>query len=250
MKSKTQKQWERLGANDPYWAVLSNPEKRGKNWDKDEFFSSGRTEIENVFRRISDSGISLKKTTALDFGCGVGRISRAMSFYFDKVKAVDISGPMLEEARSQNSHLDNIDFVHNTRSDLAVFPENSVDFLYSNIVLQHIPRKKQEKYIKEFCRILAVGGVLVFQTPSKPKANSLKGFVYLTSGNHLLNIARRIKYGRNSVMEMHCLPRRIALRMIRDEGLKVIGYSENGSSGASFKSYTYFAQKSIDGWNF
>jgi len=32
------KQWERLGKSDPYWAVLSVPEKKGGKWDKLDFF--------------------------------------------------------------------------------------------------------------------------------------------------------------------------------------------------------------------
>ena len=74
-----QQQWENLGSHDPYWAVLSDPTKKGGRWDKVEFFASGRREIEQVLSNLTRLCVPLGSSLALDFGCGVGRLSRALS---------------------------------------------------------------------------------------------------------------------------------------------------------------------------
>ena len=74
--SDWQKNWNELGKDDPLWVVLTDPAKKGGKWDPSEFFETGRTEIKNMLRELSDKGIELDKTRALDFGCGVGRLSQ------------------------------------------------------------------------------------------------------------------------------------------------------------------------------
>ena len=56
----------------------------------------------------------------------------------------------------------------NKTTDLSLFEDNTFDFIYSNIVLQHNRPETSRKFIREFCRVLAPGGFLVFQIPSHP----------------------------------------------------------------------------------
>ena len=55
----------------------------------------------------------------------------------------------------------------NPVSDLRLFPDDHFDFIYSNIVLQHMEPGYSRKYIQEFIRILVPGGLVVFQLPSE-----------------------------------------------------------------------------------
>ncbi|MFA7605105.1 MAG: methyltransferase domain-containing protein [Rhodocyclaceae bacterium] len=137
MKEKYREQWEKLGSDDPYWAVLTDPNKKGGKWSAEEFFKTGKEEIEDILSRLSKLGINPGRGVALDFGCGVGRLSRALAREFQKVIALDISSSMLKEARKVNYGIENIEFTHNTSEYLKTIPESSIDFLYSNIVLQH-----------------------------------------------------------------------------------------------------------------
>jgi ubiquinone/menaquinone biosynthesis C-methylase UbiE len=50
---------------------------------------------------------------------------------------------------------------------LSMFPDQCFDLVYCKLVLQHFPtRKLIERHIIEFCRVLGLEGLLVFQLPS------------------------------------------------------------------------------------
>lgn len=244
MNDKYREQWERLGANDPYWAVLTDPNKRGGKWNSTEFFNTGKREIENVLLKVKNLGTKINNGIALDFGCGVGRLSRALAKEFRKVIAVDVSSSMLKEAQKANHDITNIEFIQNTAEDLVVIPENSIDFLYSNIALQHMPKNRQIVYIREFCRVLSSGGILAIQTPSKCNLKSWKGWLYLVMSNNILNIVRRVKYGPAGVMEVHALPKKVILETLNMEDMNILHVERYDSAGPAFESYMYFAEKS------
>jgi len=107
---------------------------------------------------------------AFDFGCGVGRLTQALAEHFESVTAVDISERMIELARGLNRHGERVSYVHNTASDLAAFSPGTFDFVYSDIVLQHVVPAASDRYIREFVRILRPGGITVFQVPSHQAA--------------------------------------------------------------------------------
>ncbi|MCH9611385.1 MAG: 2-methoxy-6-polyprenyl-1,4-benzoquinol methylase, mitochondrial [Chlamydiales bacterium] len=173
---KYAKEWEQNASVDPYWAVLSSSKHQSGAWNREEFFATGVQEIKLLRQYITQNRLPVEFTgTALDFGCGVGRLSLALSPCFHKVIAVDIAQGMLDEAQA-SCDKQNIEFIHNPKSDLSVISDNSIDFIYSSIVLQHIGRQQQISYIKEFGRILKPGGSLIMQIPSMFLCSRLKSF--------------------------------------------------------------------------
>jgi SAM-dependent methyltransferase len=75
---------------------------------------------------------------------------------------VDISETMVDLARKYNKFGDHCQYYVNLEPDLALFPDDTFDLVYSTIVLQHNPPATAERYIEEFCRVLKPGGVAVF----------------------------------------------------------------------------------------
>ena len=61
--------------------------------------------------------------------------------------------------------LPNIHYI-NEIEDLAMFPDNSVDLIYASHVIEHIPRERLVKTLKEWRRALKRGGILRFSVPS------------------------------------------------------------------------------------
>lgn len=104
--------------------------------------------------------------SALDFGCGVGRLTQALADHFTTVIGVDVSPTMLQLASKLNRHDVRVTYVRNQAPDLSRFLSNSFDFVYSDIVLQHIEPEMSLNYLREFVRLLRPGGVAVFQLPS------------------------------------------------------------------------------------
>jgi len=243
MQDNYRKQWENLGKSDPYWAVLTDPSKKGEKWGKNEFFQTGEAEVDNLFRKLSEHNIEVKLDSVLDFGCGVGRLSRGLAKRFNKVKAIDISSEMLKEATRVNSEFRNIEFIHNSTTHIDSVKDESIDLLYSNIVLQHIPTGNQVKYLREFCRIINPNGIIVIQIPSTFNLSHWSGWVHMILGNKVMNIFRKIKYGSNSVMELHCLKKEKVLNLFSGLKMDVLKVERHDSAGDTFISYMYYVQK-------
>jgi SAM-dependent methyltransferase len=178
--------WEELAALDSKWAIVSDPRKRGKGWEEKEFFETGRNDVKRAIKRIEESGGKLKPGSALDFGCGIGRLSAALSGHFKRVIGVDASSGMIREAKKLHKSNKRLEFLHNPRDDLLIFDNKSLDLVYSEITLQHIPDVELiESFIKEFVRVLKPKGILYFQLPSRQEyspmiesALKLRGLVY------------------------------------------------------------------------
>ncbi len=160
-----QRTWEELANEDPLWAILSVPSKKGGKWDLQEFFSAGKTEINGALRKLL-AVHSLRCGEALDFGCGVGRLTQALADRFQHVIGIDISTTMIQLANQFNRHGDKVEYVQNTRDDLRVFADHTFDLVYSTLVLQHMKHSYAVGYIEEFFRVTRPGGAIVFQIPS------------------------------------------------------------------------------------
>jgi SAM-dependent methyltransferase len=162
--------WERLARRDPFFAVLTDVEERFGGRDLDAFYQSGREEISAVLRRAEERGLRVPRERALDFGCGVGRLTLALAEQFVTCDGVDISASMLAVARKHNRRPDRCAFHQNRAEDLSLFDDAIFSFVYSTLVLQHMAPGLSVSYLKEMIRVLAADGLLVFQLPSHREA--------------------------------------------------------------------------------
>ena len=94
--AEVQKHWDALERTDPLWAILTEPSKRYGGWDLAEFFASGERAVAEVMREVDALGrLPLsRRRRALDFGCGVGRLTQALCHYFGSCDGVDIAPSM------------------------------------------------------------------------------------------------------------------------------------------------------------
>lgn len=161
-----QQHWEAFAATDPLWAIRTDPTKRGGKWELEAFFADGRAEIATVMASVDRVWKSMPRRRALDFGCGVGRLTQALCEHFDECDGVDISPSMITLADTYNRYAERCRYHLNERNDLTLFPDNSFDFVNTALVLQHMEPQYSAKYLAEFLRVLAPGGLLVFQLPA------------------------------------------------------------------------------------
>jgi SAM-dependent methyltransferase len=230
-----QKAWERMAGEDPLWAVLSDPEKRRGKWDKDEFFRTGEVEIAEVLDYAARLNPTMRRDIALDFGCGVGRLTSAMAGHFAQVIGLDISPTMIELARREDRSEGRCAYVLNASNDLAQFASDTFDFIYSDITLQHIRPPASLMYIAEFVRVLKPGGLLIFQVPSarRPGIKTvLRRFVPLA-------LRRKLMGG----MEMHGLKRETVGETIERAGGRLIEALPDEAAGRYWYGFRYAATK-------
>ena len=117
--------YEKLGRDDPLYAVLSRRGLRHNKWDPAEFFQTGKREIRGVLQYADHLGLPLLRQRVLDFGCGVGRLSQALAEHFERVVGVDIAESMVQRAREYNRHGDRVDYLVNTTDNLEILDSNS-----------------------------------------------------------------------------------------------------------------------------
>ncbi|MGH9276969.1 MAG: methyltransferase domain-containing protein [Acidimicrobiales bacterium] len=159
--------WTELGDLDPLWAILSDPAKEGGRWDVAEFFRSGGVDLDRMLADLGRLGIDVTFGTALDFGCGVGRVTQAMARCFEESHGVDVAETMIEQADRFNQAPGTCRYHHNARPDLSLFDDGTFDFIYSMIVLQHMTPGLAKGYVREFFRVVKPDGVVVFQVPAE-----------------------------------------------------------------------------------
>jgi SAM-dependent methyltransferase len=164
---RQQREWEDLAAVDPFWAILSDPARRGRRWELEDFFRTGEADAERAVARARELGRPARRVRALDFGCGVGRVTRALAHRFAEAVGVDLSERMVEQARRLNAEVANASFLVNATPDLGQLEGASFDLVYSRIVLQHLPSRTDVfRYLEEFLRVVRPDGIVVFQLPA------------------------------------------------------------------------------------
>src|SRR3954453_11263430 len=110
--------WEELAQLDPFWAIATSPTKRFNRWETEPFFARGHRQIARLMEDAERLGYPRGRTKALDFGCGVGRYTRALADHFEESVGVDVSEEMVAQARQLNPEVANCQFVVNVSRDL------------------------------------------------------------------------------------------------------------------------------------
>jgi SAM-dependent methyltransferase len=110
--------------------------------------------------------------TALDIGCGVGRLTRVLAARADRAVGIDVSAEMLDRAGRYNAHLPNVRWVQGDGVSLAGIDDASIDAVVSHVVFQHIPDPTITLgYVREMGRVLRPGGWAGFQVSNDPSVH-------------------------------------------------------------------------------
>jgi SAM-dependent methyltransferase len=221
---RTREQWEGNAKSDALWSILHTSPQQG-HWTDEEFFETGRQEIQAVFDELRTADIEVDThSIALDFGCGVGRLTQALARRFDACIGVDISGRMIELANEYNKFPDTCTYREVGTGDLSEFEDRSFGFVYSSIVLQHVPEASARVYILELCRVLRSGGVAVLQAPSHARlrlvdrlARASTRYRIVRGPLEALRLAKPTSYR----SEMHCIPPGIVQSLVESAGCRL-----------------------------
>ena len=242
-KSKTH--WDEMGKLDPHWAILSEPGTKHGKWEEDRFFETGREEIRGLQDAIEKLGVKVASDWALDFGCGVGRLTYALADWFRNVVGVDISQSMVQHAVALNHHK-NCQFLVNA-SETLPFLSGQFDLVYTAIVLQHVPEQKLiRNYIAEFMRVLKLGGLLAMQLPNHiPFRSRLQARPRLYSWLRTIGVSEQRLYGSWGLhpIPMRFLPEKEVVSIIESGGGSMLQIVEDQRAGPHISSRTYYAIK-------
>jgi trans-aconitate methyltransferase len=158
----TDADWDVIATHQPFFGVLANEQYFMHNLTPDakqDFYASGEADINHVVRTLAAiNGGEFAPKTALDFGCGVGRLTFAMARHVESVIGVDVADGMLDVARREaiERGVAGAEF----RRDL---PERPVDWINSLIVFQHIPPERGHGIFERLVQSLRPGAFLSVQ---------------------------------------------------------------------------------------
>jgi SAM-dependent methyltransferase len=128
---------------------------------EESFDEGGRADYEYLTPFLTEG-----RTVALDLGCGIGRVAKFVAPHCAKLWAVDVSQRMLDYAAERLSEFQHIQYVHGGDVKVPGIPDNSVDLIYSFLVLQHLEREDAFVLMRELRRLIASEGRVVLTFPN------------------------------------------------------------------------------------
>lgn len=240
-----QRDWQDLASLDPLWAIASTPEHRHGGWDDDEFMASGERKVDKLLRRLGRHGLPEHRHRALDFGCGVGRVTLPLADRFDHATGIDIAPAMIEQARERAVGRENVRYLLNDREDLEIVAGERFDLVYSSLVLQHLPsRAIALRYLSALAGLIAPGGVLVVQLPVGMTLRlRVQPGRRIYEALRALGVSRETLYRRLGLhpMRMTWAPRSQVDRCLEGAGLRIVEARERDREGV--RSVTLYAAR-------
>lgn len=166
--AELQSGWDEASRQDAIGNILTD-----RQYSEEEFFESGREVVARWLERLDKNGWRVgKHERAMDFGCGLGRLSVALAEQYEQVHGVDVSSEMVLAARPHTRCQ-----YHANHAETLPFGDACFDLIISAICLQHMEPELQGGYVREFARVLRPGGVAVFQLPSGPAEKHPQGYL-------------------------------------------------------------------------
>ena len=236
MFSRIHSQWDNLGATEPYWSIVTQPQNYMAEFEqnREQFFVSGNSTCQNFLATLRRCGINpTQLETCLEVGCGVGRVTRYLASVFSKVIATDISVKhlVLAQAHLTETGVTNVELqqVHNIEQ-MGQLPQ--VDAIISVITLQHNPPPVMVWMISTLLSKLRTGGVAYLQIPTYRNGYLFEAERYLASTPP-------------DTLEMHYLPQYEIFKVFAEANCQCLEVREDGmvSDEDQMLSNTFLFQK-------
>jgi SAM-dependent methyltransferase len=208
----TNRDWIRWGERDAYFGVLSSERFRAKSiaLHREEFFQSGEEEIERITNFIRQVYGDCGRNVAIDFGCGVGRLTIPLSRNYEHVIGLDISPGMIAEAKNNCALFGTRPVEFCCSLDSLVSRPPFADLAISRIVLQHIPPDVGMGLIGDLLSCLLPGGVASLHVTTKRTLSAAKELIYFIKhhvplAHYALNLLQRKRWN-EPLMQMNDYP--------------------------------------------
>ncbi|MDQ6837958.1 MAG: class I SAM-dependent methyltransferase [Actinomycetota bacterium] len=242
--------WESIARSDPYWGVISSDEFLGADLGdgaEERFFRSGEVHIAHVLdvlHRHIDPDFT--PSSALDFGCGVGRLLLPLARVCERVVGVDVSATMLKRASGHlaAAGLSNVDLRYALELDSIRPP---VDLVHSALVLQHINPVRGMVVVDGLLDVLSPGGCGALQF-------HLRG-----AGSALVRSSRRVREqsqvvnalfvralrrpARNALVLMHAYDTTVVLRALAAKGAPAVFIETGARPDGDTNATVYFRKQ-------
>lgn len=220
----TDRMWERWGRIAPYFGVLADPRFANERIadHRDEFFASGRGQVDHILTSFERHFGPLGEGRALDHGCGVGRLTLPLAERFAEVVGLDISSAMLAEAESnaRTAGAGNVRFA--LANDALSRAGEPFDFVNSYIVLQHIPVRRGLGIFRRLIDLVYPGGGFHLHLSVRTDRRRARALWWASANIPGVKIAQNILARRNwnaPAMQMNNYPLAELLVFLAERGI-------------------------------
>lgn len=233
--------WEDNAQCNPQWAILSD--KGRMRWDPSEFRASGEADVDAIAGHLQRLNIDWKRTgRGLDFGSGLGRLTRPMLKLVPEVIGVDVSASMTEQARHLHADSSDLQFFHNPEQNLQVFPDNSFHLVLSYMVLQHIPPPHNLHFLSELIRVLEPGGIAILHIPSH-RQSSWRNRLRTLVPEFLMRQKHNWLNSDQPYVTMFGIPEEQVSKLVSESSCSIVWREVDKRAGDDWHSYTYYIRK-------
>jgi SAM-dependent methyltransferase len=218
VKDRNADDWEELARREPYFPVLTNEGIR-----EGAFLETGEADIALLLSAIASIlGREILPTSALDFGCGAGRLTLPLARRAERVVACDVAPTILEHARqnAQEAGLRNVTFIET--AELAALPDGQFDFVCSLLVFEHIRPAEGYDLVRTLLRLLGPGGVAALQLTFEPPGGGAQRLARMLRQSRFTHRVVPHDIRLPSYMQVNAYDERIVNRDVAAAGASVI----------------------------
>ena len=216
--------WKNFGDSEPFWSVSTFENYKSHNINSEaieKFYKSGEDTIHFFESILQKHNYSFKDKVVLDFGCGVGRMTKSCNDFAYKVYGMDISESHLKIAR-ENDKKTEFFLVDNFES-LPNLPSRP-NVIFSVIALQHSRQELIAHHVNLLLNLLEKDGIALLHIP------------YFIENYD--NVNNQI-----NVMEMHFLPKFVIQMISNQNNCNVLEEVEIDFCGGNIKNCIYVIKK-------
>ena len=188
--AKVRAQYAKIGPTEPHFAVpIDSPEALNSiDTNIAQFWATGHVQAEALLQSLERFGLTeLKNKTAVEFGCGVGRLSLGLAGKFKQLHSYDMSDSQIGLAKKASVDADvrNCQFHLSSGNPFAALER--ADFFYSKNTFEYYPPPIIHQFIRNALRSLNPDGLALLQIPTfQPDYSfSIVDFIYKDSDNAL-----------------------------------------------------------------
>lgn len=195
--------------------------------DMHRFFETGRAVVRQA---LGEAPVAPERRgIAVEIGPGLGRVCAALSEEFEQVIGIDVSAEMVVRAKELVPN-DRITFRVGDGLTLASVPDQSVDFVTSFTVLQHLPsRDLVLGYLAEAGRVLRSGGVAALQWNNLPHPSLWRARAAWWRARGRLGLGMRGEQRNAREFVGTRVPTGDVTRALSESGLSIVGTRDVGT---------------------
>ena len=219
ISDRIKQSWEHLGDTRAHHSVLTSKDFLPDSLEQNigTFWKSGEREVQEIEAILKRHGVNLNEAkTAVEYGCGVGRVTSILAKLVSAMHAYDISRPHLDYAKEHATEVGAEIEFHLVSDPLSKL--QPCDLFYSRIVFQHNPPPIIHQLIKNALESLNTGGIAIFQVPTYIKGYEFK-LVEWMNKDHALD------------MQMHCIPQAAVFKLAGETGCEILEIREDNWCG-------------------